>query len=205
MDWFGINAGANLRFNSVGDIISALIGPIFVLGGMTALLFLIWGGIRYMTARGDPKNLDSARGTITSAVIGLLIVILSAAIFLIFGEAFGISIFSKILSPTPAYAVSIGGTVQLGTGTINQFSSFGELFTNVVLVGLTVGAVIFFGMIVLGGLRFLSSGGDPKSAEAARGTITNAVIGLLIVVVSIVIIEVIIRTFGEDNINTIFG
>ena len=79
MSFAGVN-GPNLPFNTVGEIISKLLPYIFTIAGMVALVFLIWGGIRYMTARGDPKAADAARNTITSAVVGLLIIVFIAAI-----------------------------------------------------------------------------------------------------------------------------
>ena len=197
MDLFGgISEGAD--FGSVGEIITNLLGPIFALAGMVALFFLIWGGIRYMTARGDPKTVDAARSTITSAVIGLFIVLLSAAIFWIFGDLLEIKIFSGLVPS--AFAVDIGGTVKLNGGTINTFSNIGELFTNVVLLALAAAALIFLAMMIWGGLRYLNAGGDPKNADAARSTLTNAGIGLLIVVVSLAIIEIITNLFGLDSI-----
>jgi hypothetical protein len=189
MDWWGIVLGPN--FNNVGDIISALLTPIFTLAGMIALLFLIWGGIRYMTARGDPKAAESARGTITSAVIGLLIVLFSAAIFFAIGAAFEIEIFSGVFPASTAYAqINIGDTVTLGGTTIGDaFSNFGDLFTNIVRLGLAVSALVFFTMMVWSGYSFLSAGGDAEKAQMARSSLTNAGIGLVVAVLSLVIIE----------------
>lgn len=200
MDLFGgISEGAD--FGSIGEIITKLLPSIFALAGMVALLFLVWGGIRYMTARGDPKVIDSARGTITSAIIGLMIVLLSATIFFIFSSALKFDIFAGILSPSPAHAVNIGGTVDLGGGTtINVFSNIGQLFTAILRVALGAAALVFLAMMAWGGLRYLNAGGDPKNADSARSTLTNAGIGLLIVVLSLAIIEIITNLFGLASI-----
>ena len=199
--WASItNEGAD--FGSIGEIISSLLTPIFTLAGMIALLFLIWGGIRYMTARGDPKIVDSARGTITSAVIGLLIVLFSALIFYFIGGALKFDIFAGIFSPPTVHAqVDIGKFVDLGGGnTINIFSNIVQLFTNILYVFLAAAALVFLAMLVWGGLRYINAGGDPKNAESARSTLTNAGIGLLIVVLSLVIIEIITRLVGLESI-----
>ena len=39
------------------------------------LAYIIWGGYRWMMAGGDPKAVDEARSQITSAVIGLFIIL----------------------------------------------------------------------------------------------------------------------------------
>lgn len=196
MNFAGVTGGA--EFGSIGEIISKLIAPIFVLAGMVALLFLIWGGIRYMTARGDPKAVESARGIITSAIIGVLIVLFSATLFYFFSAALNFGIFSSVSFSTTVHAqVNIGDTVLFGSGTIGDaFSNIGELFTNIIRLALFIAALVFLAMIIWGGLRYLNAGGDPKNADAARSTLTNAVIGLLIVLLSLAIIEIITRLAG---------
>jgi hypothetical protein len=52
------------------------------------------------------------------------------------------------------------------------------------LVLLIVGVVAVF-MIILGGLRYLMSGGDEKRVKEARATIINAFIGIILVVLSL--------------------
>jgi hypothetical protein len=46
--------------------------------------------------------------------------------------------------------------------------------------GFLIGAIIFFFMILVGSIRWISSAGDKGALESARGTITNAVVGLVI-------------------------
>lgn len=48
--------------------------------GAIALVFLIWGGVQFITAGGDSGKVDNARKTILNAVIGIIIVILSLVI-----------------------------------------------------------------------------------------------------------------------------
>lgn len=185
---------------SLGGIIKELLPFIFGLAAMISLLFLLWGAIRYMIARGDPKALDAAKATITSAIIGLLIIIFSAALSFFVGNVFKINIFTSIPLVEPAFAqeVDIGCTLRLvGNVCISgAFPTVGSFFTNVVRAVLAFTALLFLLMTVWGGFNFLNAGGDPKAADAARSTITNAVIGLLIVLVSFAIIEIITRIIG---------
>jgi len=202
-DFVGVPDPANFRFTdaTIGEILTALLAPIFTLAGMIALLFLIWGGIRYMTSRGDPKAHEAARNTITSAVVGLLIILFVAAIFYIAGSVFRIGIFSSLPLVPAAYArVDIGPTVSLGGVTINVFSSFGQLFTRIVRVALALAAVVFLAMLVWGGFKYLAAGGDSKAADEARRTLTNAGVGLLIVIVSFFIVELATRVAGAGSI-----
>jgi hypothetical protein len=194
------------KFGTVGDIITALITSIFAIAAMLALLFLIWGGIRYMTARGDPKAMESARQTITSAIIGLLIVLLAGVIYTLIAAVFKIEIFGSLIpavhaADCPPDSNNIGCTLKLGGKPIaDVFPTFGDLFTSIVVFAMAAAALIFFFMLLWGGFRYLNAGGDPKNAEAARQTLTNAAVGLLIVVLSFVIIEIATRIIGVSSI-----
>lgn len=48
-----------------------------------------------------------------------------------------------------------------------------------------VGAVI---MIIISGFRFITSGGDPAKAQAARSTLMGAIIGLIVIALAYTII-----------------
>lgn len=51
-----------------------------VVVGYVSLFFIIKGGFLYITARGESGNITAAKQTITNAIIGLIIALLSAAI-----------------------------------------------------------------------------------------------------------------------------
>ncbi len=198
----GVDDPLGGKFGSLGDIITALIPFIYTIAAMIALLFLIWGGIRYMTARGDPKAIDSARSTITSAIIGVLIVLFVGVIFFVVGAVFKIDIFGSIVPAAYAAQVDIGCAVKLaGDQCISAaFKNVGQLFTAIIMGALFLAGLIFLAMMIWGGFRYLNAGGDPKNADAARQTLTNAGIGLLIIMVSFVIIKIITQLAGVASI-----
>lgn len=180
------------KFESLGQIVSTLLPAILILGGMVALLFLIWGGFRYMTAQGDPKSISAARGTIVSAIIGLVLLASVLVILTIIKEVFKIDIIGSIVTPVYAQGVDIGCAFKLGGKCITDtFSDFGSLVTALINFALAAAGLVFFFMFVWGGLRYMLARGDDKLISDARQTITNSVIGLLIVISSFVIIGII--------------
>lgn len=62
------------------------------------------------------------------------------------------------------------------------------LFESVIKAVVSFGAVALFIMLLVGGFKFLTSGGDPKKLESARGTITQAVVGIAIMSIAYLII-----------------
>jgi hypothetical protein len=54
-----------------------IITAALVFGGVVALVFLIWGGLKLLRSQGDQKQVQGARQTITYAIIGLILIFLS--------------------------------------------------------------------------------------------------------------------------------
>lgn len=81
------------RFSNIGDIINVLIPYIFALAGIILLFLIIWGGFGYLTSGGDPKKVESARGKLTHAIIGFIIIFVAYWLVQILETIFGIQIF----------------------------------------------------------------------------------------------------------------
>jgi hypothetical protein len=84
-----------------------------------------------------------------------------------------------------------------------QFQNLGNLsFATIVSYGinliLIIAALAFFFLLVLGGIRWITSGGDKGQTEAARGQITAAFIGLLIVFAAWAILQIVGEFFDVD-------
>lgn len=89
-----IPTGGALTLNEIKNIIVTVANTLMVVGVILAVVFLAWGGIKYMTARGDPTNTKEAMGVVKNGVIGLVIlfgigVILRTAAGLITRSFFG--------------------------------------------------------------------------------------------------------------------
>ncbi len=61
----------------VGRIIVGLINLIFILAVVVALLYLIWGGFKWLVSGGDKTAVQAAREHIVAAIVGLVIIFLS--------------------------------------------------------------------------------------------------------------------------------
>lgn len=74
------------------------------------------------------------------------------------------------------------------------------MFTNVVQAVMALTGVGLFVMLVVGGYHFLLSGGDPKKLEAARGTLTNAIMGIVVIVCAFLIIKTVSQFTGVNKV-----
>jgi hypothetical protein len=66
---------------SGGDaLIPRLINLMLFIVGILAIVFLIFGGIRYVISGGDKSKVDAAKNTILYAIVGLVVAILGYAV-----------------------------------------------------------------------------------------------------------------------------
>jgi len=59
------------------NILGGLLSLVFVVALLVALLFLVWGGLKWITSGGDKAGVEAARSTIVASILGLLVVVLS--------------------------------------------------------------------------------------------------------------------------------
>jgi uncharacterized protein YacL len=91
----------NLNANNLGGIVGAAVTFILIIAVLIALFFLILGGIRWITSGGDKAKVDSARQTITAAIIGLVIAFLAFFILALALSFFGLSLSNLTLPRIP--------------------------------------------------------------------------------------------------------
>jgi len=86
----------------------------------------------------------------------------------------------------------------------NQPATFVDLesvFGSLVSAVMGFAAIVLFLMIVSGGYKYLTSGGNPESAAAGRRTITYAIAGVLLIAASALILTIIKAITGADVTN----
>lgn len=101
---------------------------------------------------------------------------------------------NKFASPVNAQTI---GTITTSAPTIDV------IITGAIQLALATGGLLFFFMLILGGFRYLTSGGDEKAAQEARRTLTNAGIGLVIIMASFLIAQLLFTLFGLESFITV--
>lgn len=85
----GFGSLTNISF---GDIVSALIQAILVIASILFFFMLVLGGLKWVTSGGDKTKTEEARGQITAALVGLVIIFSAWAILQIIGAFFGVNL-----------------------------------------------------------------------------------------------------------------
>ena len=73
-------AGQNVTLFGNGSIFSKITNTALFIIGALSVIMLIFGGIKYTISAGDAKQVESAKGTIMYAIIGIVVALLAAAI-----------------------------------------------------------------------------------------------------------------------------
>ena len=77
---FGIQCTGNEDTNTLVDTIGNIVNGLLVLVGIIAAAYLVLGGVRYILSEGDEGKAEQAKATVLYAVIGIIVIGLSAAI-----------------------------------------------------------------------------------------------------------------------------
>jgi len=81
---FVVSTGTNLT-----TVIRNVLSWVLMLGGALAVIYLVYGGILYITAGGDAEKATKGRTAITNAIIGIIIIALAYVIVQFVGNAIG--------------------------------------------------------------------------------------------------------------------
>ena len=107
-DNFGITNPALGKLNDLGGadgigffskLIPSLVGLLFIFGALAFFFMLLWGAVSYILSGGDKAHVENARGRITNALVGFVLLIGSFAIVKLIETFFGIDILLIDIGP----------------------------------------------------------------------------------------------------------
>ncbi|HSX02835.1 MAG TPA: hypothetical protein VLI05_06020 [Candidatus Saccharimonadia bacterium] len=95
-------------------------------------------------------------------------------------------------------SLSNGAACAQANGTRGDLFASGGIFqtisnTLIFLVGAV--AVLF---LIIGGLRYVISNGDPKNVEAAKNTILYAIVGIVVAILSFAAVQFVINALNKQ-------
>lgn len=93
----------NVQITNVGTLIQGVVQGALLIAALLVFMYLIWGGIQWITSGGDKAKTQEARDRITAALVGLAVVAAAWAVMLIIQYFFGISVLDENIQPPTAY------------------------------------------------------------------------------------------------------
>lgn len=151
-----------------------VINAFLTLVAIVAAIYIIIGGVKYITSQGDDKKAAEAKNTILYAVLGLVVIGLAVVIVNFTTVAAGGA------GNLPAFSGTLGGSNLVGAirFVINGF--------------LTLAAIVAAIYLIIGGVKYITSQGDDTKAEEAKKTILYALIGLIVIGLSVIAVNFVV-------------
>lgn len=196
----------------LGKYVNPVVTGLSVLAGIAVVIGIVMGGIQYGASAGDPQKAAKAKGMITKALMGLVafMFLYSAFQFLSPGNisknfepnGSGGSIASQcsntFLGLKPWFAYLPDSSFESGTCNITNFSLLGSDGKDSqlvpVLLAITDDLVRIAGMVavafvITGGIKYVTSGGEPDKTKQALETIISALVGVAIAIIAAAVVS----------------
>lgn len=168
-----------IGFTSVADLLNAILNNLMGIIVIIAIIFIVIGGILYMTSGGNETQITRAKKTWTGAVIGLAIA-LAAPTFL--------KEIQSILNST--------GTGGSADNWVREALTIRQIAENVLNLLLSIVGIIAMIAMVIGGGTYLTAYGDQRKIDTAKMIITYAVIGIGVSLAALVIVRQVSALLG---------
>jgi hypothetical protein len=95
-------------------------------------------------------------------------------------------------------AQDVVGTVSPGTGWADNI---GNLITSVLTIVMVVAILLVLLYLIMGGIEWITSGGDKGKTESARNKITSAIIGIIILAAAYALTQLVAYILGFNGLN----
>lgn len=80
------------KISDLQNVFQSLVSALIALAGITLFIMLVVGGVKYITSGGDPKATEGAKNTITYAIGGLVLILLSYLILVLIKTITGVDV-----------------------------------------------------------------------------------------------------------------
>lgn len=160
--------------NTIWTIVANVADALITLASYLTLGFIIFGGYKYMFAKGDPGKVAEGKKTLFASFIGL-----------------AITVMAKAIVNTILYAMLKGSAATEAEGDI--------VFWNMVDWVIGIAGLVATIFVVYGGITYMTSAGDAGKLTKAKNTIIYALIGMLIVGLSIAIENLVKSNIDKAN------
>lgn len=158
---------------TVSALLSSVLTNLMGIIAIIALIFIIIGGIMYMTSGGNEKMVTRAKGTWTGAVIGLAI-------------AMAAPTFLKTIQTILGGNSNTDGNAD---SWVSDALSLRDIAVNVLDLLLSVLGVVAMISMIIGGLMYLTAIGDPKRIDTGKDIFKYSLLGVIVSLSAVVVIS----------------
>ncbi len=156
------------QYTTVDEFLTSVLGFARNIVVILALVFLVIGGLLYITSAGNDKRIGAAKAAITAALIGLAIVMVAPSFLKELGTVLGWD-----------------NSASLPSNTL----TLTEIATNVLNFLLAIVGILAIIMFLVGAVMYFLSAGDEKRANTGKDIVKYAIIGIIVTFSALVIVR----------------
>ncbi|MCX6728155.1 MAG: pilin [Candidatus Saccharibacteria bacterium] len=105
-------------------------------------------------------------------------------------------VFAQSSSCNNSLTISNGANCAQGNQQPSNLFGLGGVFQTIVNISLYVIGAISVLMLIYGGIRYTTSGGDAKNVTAAKNTILYAIVGIVVAILAYAIVNFVITSLA---------
>ncbi len=169
-----ISFPAPTQYTTVDEFLTSVLGFARNIVVILALVFLVIGGLLYITSAGNDKRIGAAKAAITAALIGLAIVMIAPSFLKELGTVLGWD-----------------NSASLPSNTL----TLTEIATNVLNFLLAIVGILAIIMFLVGAVMYFLSAGDEKRANTGKDIVKYSIIGIIVTFSALVIVKQIAQFF----------
>jgi hypothetical protein len=112
--------------------------------------------------------------------------------------ALGASLLTPVFAPVDTYAVGTiqeGASSAQGAGQPTTVEGEGGVFQTITNVLLFIIGAISVIMLIIGGIRYVVSGGDSSAVTSAKNTILYAIVGIIVALLAYALVNFVLTSF----------
>lgn len=106
------------------------------------------------------------------------------------------AVFAQSKTADSAGSKALGEPISPGTG---WAENFGSLINSVLTIVMVIALLLVLLYLILGGIEWITSGGDKGKTESARNKITAAVIGIIILAAAYALVTLVAWILGFEG------
>jgi len=114
--------------------------------------------------------------------------------------ALSVAVATSVFQPSVAHAqIGAGVNATSNAAKTGNVTSADDLITTVINIFLYIIGAVSVIMIIYGGFKYVTSGGDSSGVTSAKNTILYAVIGLVVAVFAYIIVHFVLDKLGVQT------
>lgn len=169
----------------VNTFLPKIFGWFIVAIGVWGLIFILIGGIEFLTAYGNDQSIETAKKTVQNAVIGTVIGLLSYSIVLIINN---LASYFPTPSPDNQNSKLLTNPPDGPFKNVPKGDLFSQTAAGIIRIILEITGYLLFAAIVVAAIMLITARGKEDGLKKGKEILKYSVMGLIIIAIAYAVI-----------------